>query len=70
VLFNRPLVQNCIRSPILTKIGGNGSHSVPGGQIGTLDQDMREVRISRPGWEGRWKRRVSDPHGLVRFPSS
>ncbi len=65
VLFNSLLVQNCMRSPILTRIGEDGSHSVPGGQMGTLDQDMLDVRISRPGCDRRRRRRVGESNGLV-----
>lgn len=31
------------------------------GSTGTLDQVPEGVRISRPGWEGSWKRRVRVP---------
>lgn len=45
----------------MTKIGGIGSLSVPGGVTGTGDQVERAVRISRPGWDRRWKRSVMVP---------
>ena len=45
---------------------GKGSPSVPGGYIGTGDQDESGARISRPGWEKRWKRRVREPEQLVK----
>ena len=49
---------------------GNKSSSVPGGCTGTGDQDELGVRISRPGWATRWKRRVREPGNLVKefFP--
>lgn len=59
---------------MLTRIGGLGSDSVPGGKTGTGVQGalllvflgwpgIREEggMISRPGWPGRWKRRVMEP---------
>ena len=51
---------------MLTRIGGEGSVSVPGGKTGTgvhsggaLDADGG--RISRPGCPGRWNKRVMEP---------
>lgn len=46
---------------MLTRIGGRASCSVPGGVTGTGDQVEVGVRISRPGWERRWKSRVTVP---------
>lgn len=51
---------------MLTRIGGDGSDSVVGGKTGTgvhvedVEGEDGE-RISRPGWPGRWKRRVREP---------
>ena len=54
---------------MLTRIGGKESCSVPGGCTDTGDQDEFGVRISRPGWEARWKSRVSEPgHSAKVFP--
>ena len=61
VLFNSPPVQNCIRSPMLTKIGGKASPLVPGGRTGTDDHAESGVRTCSPGCESRWKRRVREP---------
>ncbi len=33
--------------------------------MGTLDQDMLDVRISRPGCDRRRRRRVGESNGLV-----
>lgn len=41
--------------------GGRISSSVPGGCTGTGDHDELGVRISRPGCEARWNRRVREP---------
>jgi len=57
---------------MLTRMGGEGSDSVPAGKTGTgvqgavLPKSRLAVRadggiISRPGWPGRWKRRVIEP---------
>ena len=46
--------------------GGKESSSVPGGCTGTGDQDDLGVRISRPAWEARWKRRVREPGNSVK----
>lgn len=49
---------------MLTRMGGEGSVSVDGGRTGTGVQFWivdEGGRISRPGWPGRWKRRVSEP---------
>lgn len=47
---------------MLTRIGGAGSFSVPGGWIGTgVKVEDEGGRISSPGWPGRWKRSVMDP---------
>ena len=46
--------------------GGKESSSVPGGFVGTGDQDEFGVRISRPGWETRWNRRVREPGHLAK----
>lgn len=66
VLLKRLFVQWLRRSPILTKIGGEGSFSVPGGNTGTGVQAAVLLKfrspfisradggmISRPGWPGR-----------------
>ena len=49
---------------------GKESSSVPGGYTHTGDQDESGVKISRPGWESRWKSRVMEPEDLVKafFP--
>lgn len=50
---------------MFTRIGGDGSFSVVGGWIGTGvhfgSEEEDGGRISRPGWEGRWNKRVIDP---------
>ena len=58
---------------MLTKMGGLGSDSVPGGKTGTGVHGALLLvflwlgiwedggMISRPGWPGRWKRRVMEP---------
>lgn len=46
--FSKPFVQYERRSPILIKIGGRGSISVPDGVMGTGDQVEVGVKISRP----------------------
>ena len=50
---------------MLTRIGGEGSDSVPGGCTGTGVQFGVEEgdggRISNPGCPGRWNKRVMEP---------
>ena len=46
---------------MFTKIGGKESFSVPDGLTGTGDQELAGERISSPGCEARWKRRVKEP---------
>jgi hypothetical protein len=53
---------------MFTRMGGEGSDSVPGGKTGTgvqlsvLEEEEREGgRISSPGWPGRWNSRVILP---------
>lgn len=54
-------------SPMLIKIGGKAWDlgPVPDGQTGTGDHfsppPSFASKISRPGWPGRWKRRVMLP---------
>jgi len=45
----------------LTKMGGIGSLSVPGGVAGAGSQVEPDVRTSRPGCDRRWKRSVMVP---------
>lgn len=61
VLFSRPSVQWLSKSPMLTRMGGNSSFSVPFGNTGTGDHVPFDVSISRPLCNGRWKRRVREP---------
>lgn len=61
VLLNSPFDQYDRRSPMLIKMGGLGSFSVPGGQTGTGAQVLPFLRISRPAWPLRRKRRVMEP---------
>lgn len=46
---------------MLTKIGGEGSFSVPGGQTGTGAQLFLGVRISSPAWPLRRNKSVTEP---------
>lgn len=61
VLRKSPLVQYDSRSPMLTRIGGLGSPSVPGGLTGTGAQLPSFVTISRPAWPRSLKRSVIEP---------
>lgn len=61
VLFSKPSVQWLSKSPILTRMGGNSSFSVPFGNTGTGDHVPSAFSISRPLWNGRWNRRVREP---------
>lgn len=46
---------------MLTRMGGEGSDSVPAGRTGTGAQAFSRVRISRPAWPARRKSRVMEP---------
>jgi len=52
---------------MFTRMGGEGSDSVPGGKTGTgvqlsvLEEEREGGRISSPGWPGRWNSRVILP---------